>query len=277
MSSEHPKRDRRRHPRVTCPATMHVYCGTRPAGRFSVRNLSAGGALIGPEAPLEPCVAEDVLYTRARGQLDADILFETEKAVRVVLELPGMDAVPLRAHVVRLDHDRAGGPTVALAFSHDHPDTEDIIQDAVLRALERQQRRRVSSVLVVDDERGIRDALARELAQLNREALLAASLAEARRRLESRGSTIEAAIIDVVLGHDLGLELVDLLAESYPEVRRIVMSGRVPHEALEPMRIGRRAHAVLHKPWRRAELARALVPGDGPGPRQGGPPRERRS
>ena len=131
MSSQHAKRDRRRHPRVTCPATMHVYCGTRPAGRFSVRNLSAGGALIGPEAPLEPCVAEDVLYTRARGQLDADILFETEKAVRVVLELPGMDAVPLRAHVVRLDHDRAGGPTVALAFSHDHPDTEDIIQDAV--------------------------------------------------------------------------------------------------------------------------------------------------
>ncbi len=103
-------------------------------------------------------------------------------------------------------------------------------------------------ILVVEDDPAVRRALVADLRRERFDVSGVGSLAAVSAELESPLSTV---VTDLSLSDGSGAELMELLAEEYPQVGRIVVSGRVdldtPH-----------ADFRILKPWDRTELAGAV-------------------
>ena len=115
------------------------------------------------------------------------------------------------------------------------------------------------AILVVDDSRQICTALQRELSDLGRSSHCFQSPDEAIDLLSNPDIKIDIALVDLVLKEHNGLELLEYLAKHRPEVRRILISGRVEYSLLEKIHVMGTVHAVLPKPWDPARLAKALA------------------
>jgi ActR/RegA family two-component response regulator len=115
------------------------------------------------------------------------------------------------------------------------------------------------TVLIVDDSIEIRQALSRDLSSLGYKPLTAATHKQALRYLEDGEDDVRIAIVDLVLGREDGLALLEVLAERWPNMRRILMSGYVLPVTLDLVRSCGRAHAVMSKPWNRESLAQIIV------------------
>lgn len=121
-------------------------------------------------------------------------------------------------------------------------------------------------VLVVDDDRGLRELTRRMLAHLGYEGETAASDSEAAERLRTArqaGQGFAAVLLDLALpgGRD-AQELVACLHEADARVPIILTTGHSTHPAvLSPDRYG--FCAVLVKPYRLAELAKTLAEATG--------------
>jgi PilZ domain len=108
------KRDeRRQHPRVDVAATAVVLTeGSRPV-HYEVDDLSVGGALLrgGPRP-------------------------RTRDAIRLALYIGGNEPLVIDADLVRQKTRAGSGSAFAVTFRDLTPVEEDVIQDAILRALE---------------------------------------------------------------------------------------------------------------------------------------------
>ncbi len=225
--------DRRRHGRTPTrlSAVITPSCG-RPLA-CAVENISAGGALL--SAPRE---------------------LAGDGPVRLRLQLSPRRAVYISGSVVRRHPGCDGTHHIAVAFADLPPSVEDLVQAAALRALT--ATRSAVQVLVVDDEEVVRSSLARELRALGATAREAGGHADARARLAETGLRIDVAIIDAHLDCDDGLELLRHIEREHPAMRRVLLSGRLSPVDLAHAELTGLAQQVIAKPWRRADLSRAL-------------------
>lgn len=103
-------------------------------------------------------------------------------------------------------------------------------------------------VLVVEDDPAVRRALVADLRRQRFVVEAVGSLAEVHAQLKK---PLEAIVTDLTLHDGSGADLLEMLANEYPQVGRVVVSGRVdldtPH-----------ADYRILKPWDRVELAAAV-------------------
>jgi CheY-like chemotaxis protein len=226
--------DRRRHARAPVATSVTVHRGEERIGVYRLINLSAGGVVLAGHPAL--AVGEQV---------------------QVLLRL-GERTLRAEATVLR-EAQNGQGTARALAFPDLPPDDEDLIQSAVLRALEDA---RGASVLIVDDSAEICQALRTQLGRLGHRAVAVGTPLEAVHFLE-QSNNVTVALVDLVLGAANGLDVIAYLAEQHPRVRRVLMSGRAHPQQLELARHSMfrfSAHEVLPKPWTEESLARAVAP-----------------
>jgi len=186
--------ERRRFGRVDLHATATLVQRGGQVGRFTVQNLSAGGALL--------TGGSDVLRS---------------VPIRVVLELPSGEALTLGAHVKR--KVKTGNlVALAVAFRHITEASEDRIQDALLALLDRGYRVEHPAVLIVEASPEVRAELAVVVTSLGRRALVAEAPLGALRVLDD---PVES--VDAVLGRTDCLELLEHVAETYERVRPLLL------------------------------------------------------
>ena len=117
--------------------------------------------------------------------------------------------------------------------------------------------RGTETVLVVEDEKGVRDFAVTSLRQLGYQAEAACDSEEALGLLQARGGRFDLVITDVVMPKLSGPQLVEALRKRIPDVRVLYMSGYtddtvVRHGLLEA------EVAFLQKPFSVQELARKV-------------------
>lgn len=191
--------DRRAHDRVSLPATATLLQRGDVVGRFTVQNLSAGGALL----------------TGARE-------VHGVRPLRLVLELPSGERLTVGAHVRR----RANvGSVVALAvaFRHLSQSSEDRIQDAVLEVIDRAYRADHPAVLVVDASEAARLELAARLHEMGYRVVPCAAPLTALQLLEDPEERIRAVLVRDAPGARPGPELLEWVAETFEGVRPILL------------------------------------------------------
>lgn len=205
--------ERRRFARIDLPATAMLLQRGGQVGRFTVQNLSAGGALL--------TGACDVLRSAP---------------LRVLLELPTGEAVAVGAHVRR--RARTGDMVaLAVAFRHISAASEDRIQDALLELLDRTHRADHPAVLVVDASPEHRADLILRIDALARRVLSAEAPLNALRILDDPDENIDALLVRDSTDPERpderrpGLELLEHVAESYPGVLPLLM---VENRAADP-------------------------------------------
>ncbi|AKT37330.1 sigma-54-dependent transcriptional regulator [Chondromyces crocatus] len=106
----------------------------------------------------------------------------------------------------------------------------------------------MSTILIVDDEKGIRDGLATAVARVGHRAVTAQSLAEARAKL-AEGGTFDCALVDIRLRDGSGLDLLrELQAGRHRDIPVIMATAYDDSErTIEAMRDG--AFDYLTKPF----------------------------
>jgi DNA-binding NtrC family response regulator len=111
----------------------------------------------------------------------------------------------------------------------------------------------MSTILIVDDEKGIRAGLSTAIARIGHQAVVAASLAEARARL-SEASSFDCALVDIRLKDGSGLELLrEIRGGRHRDLPVIVATAYDDSErTIEAMRDG--AFDYLTKPFDLARL-----------------------
>ncbi|MBW1808013.1 MAG: response regulator [Deltaproteobacteria bacterium] len=113
-------------------------------------------------------------------------------------------------------------------------------------------------VLVVDDCEEICRALKGELAKLGRRVVYALNPIDAISMLIDPDLSIDSVVVDLFLGEYDGLDVLHFISEKRPELRRVLISGRVRSQHLDLAQASGSAHAVVPKPWDPDHLARAL-------------------
>lgn len=166
-------------------------------GRFTVQNLSAGGALL--------TGAHDVGHAAP---------------LRLLLELPNGEPLSVGAHVVR----RAWlGNLIALAVGFDRlsPKTEDRIQDALVDFLDQRYRAEHPAVLVVDPDEDARLLTVARLAAIGRRSIPCAAPLDAMRLLDAGREPVDAVLVRDGVGTNP--ELLAWVVENHPGVRPILL------------------------------------------------------
>ncbi len=114
-------------------------------------------------------------------------------------------------------------------------------------------------VLVVDDSEGVGRAMVRDLRALGRQGVWVTNPLDAIKYLQAPLSRVEVAIVDFDLNTSDGLDVLAFLAQDYPAVRRVLMSGCVSNEVLDRACASGQAHTAFAKPWDRARLSEVLA------------------
>lgn len=219
--------ERRRHQRVNLPARAWMLHRQERIGKFTVNDLSAGGAVLtgGHSVP--------------RGE-----------RVRVLLEIPGCDPMHLDALVVRSVHAFSDVSALAVAFRHRGADTQDVIQDAVLGALLRSQR---PDVLLIDDDPCGAPELETEIAFVGRAVVRVRTPLDAMRLLEDPERNFDLVLVGAQLRSIDAEEVMAFLADEYPRLRRVLVQRRPDMRAnCGP------ADGMLQAPWTRRRLTSVL-------------------
>ena len=219
--------DRRKYPRTYVRARAVVTAGEHSSG-FMLENLSAGGA-----------------------RLVGDLALSAGEPIELTMELDDA-AVRVAATVVRVNLGAV--EDVAVAFRNTPAETEDRIQQFVLAALERQRAAHANAILVLGGSERIRIALERDLAELGREAVLAATPLDALWTLQCRTRRFDAVIVELASGREL--EVLDYLIEELPQIHRVGVADAVA--VRDAALASGRVHAALEKPWHPRGLRVAL-------------------
>lgn len=113
----------------------------------------------------------------------------------------------------------------------------------------------MTSVLVVDDDASLRNALTRELRANGYESFHASGYDEALQRLKEQ--TYDVLLTDLRMGEKDGLDLITALAQSFPGTRPILMSAYATARDSERA-LGLGAVRVLCKPFDSSEMLQAV-------------------
>jgi PAS domain S-box-containing protein len=113
------------------------------------------------------------------------------------------------------------------------------------------------TVLLVEDEAGVRRLSKRILGQAGYRVLEAANSDDAERLYAHHGNAIDLLVTDVNMPGRGGPELVGRLKRQAPELRVLYMSGNAEHASAHPTRIDH-ASPFVQKPFTAAELVRRV-------------------
>jgi CheY-like chemotaxis protein len=114
------------------------------------------------------------------------------------------------------------------------------------------------TVLVVDDERSVRELTARMLREAGYETMQAVDGLDAWRQLRREAAKIDAIVSDVVMPHMTGTELVARLQPYLPELPVILMSGYSADD-LRARGLEQAPVPLLTKPFTRDELVTTVT------------------
>jgi signal transduction histidine kinase len=114
---------------------------------------------------------------------------------------------------------------------------------------------RISSVLVVDDDRRVRDILGEQLRDLGLEVSMAEDAEQALALLERSGDGPEFVLTDLSMPGRDGVELLAAVRERWPEIRGAIMTGNPQERLVE--RIS--DVPVVHKPIGLTDLRQLLA------------------
>jgi CheY-like chemotaxis protein len=236
MPAPPPRNDnRRRHSRREVMATAMVFSTHKMHGNFLVQDLSAGGA----------CLV---------GHLEAP----ADARLTLLLQFPGKPPFSVTATVVRHDTRGLTSARTAVTFVDLTAEQEDVIQEGIATALERERARLAAKVLVLAPPDDSRDTLEQDLRAIGLEAVGVSTPLEALAWLERPGMRVTTVLIDVSPGAGTGLDVLEFLGENYPDIQRVVMADEVRPFRLDLALRSGRAHRVLRKPWDRKRLAEAV-------------------
>lgn len=116
-----------------------------------------------------------------------------------------------------------------------------------------------ATVLVVEDEAGVREVTVAILRGLGYRVLEAADGEEALRVFADSGAAVDLAVVDVVLPGKLnGNEVARRLSEARPALRTLFMSGYTENAIVHHGRLNEGVHLIA-KPFQREQLARKVA------------------
>lgn len=189
-------RERRNRPRTDLAVTATLMCESEAVGRYTVQNLSAGGALL-------------------TGTVEAD---ENEQHW-ILLELP---TGPLSFEIRITRQARSGSVVaIAIAFEHASETSEDQIQDAVLHLLDARFREGHPAVVVVDPDAYQRASLVASLREHGRRTIECEAPLNAMQVLSDPAEHVHAVVMRD--GPDAFPELLQWVAETRNNVRPILL------------------------------------------------------
>lgn len=114
------------------------------------------------------------------------------------------------------------------------------------------------AVLIVDDERIVRDTLAPWLeARLRGRCLTAADAAQARRLLAAQ--RFDAVLADFAMPGEDGIALLRQVKADHPDTVRVLVTGHARSDVRERARAEAAVHAVVRKPYNLRLLERTLA------------------
>lgn len=115
-----------------------------------------------------------------------------------------------------------------------------------------------SSILVVDDESGIRELIARILERAGHKVTIAKDGIEATKAVAKQ--KFDVVLTDVIMPEKDGVEVISELRKAHSDIRIVAMSGggHVSLDQYLKIAKGMGAHAVLQKPFTQAELLGAI-------------------
>lgn len=113
------------------------------------------------------------------------------------------------------------------------------------------------TILVVEDEPGVRDLLRASLEAVGYKVFIATDGAEAMDFLLGKTHDVDAVVLDLDLPKISGLQIREFLRASRPSVRLVVASGHVPPELRRDIEKAGDA-VIVNKPFSLATLARAV-------------------
>jgi len=115
----------------------------------------------------------------------------------------------------------------------------------------------VERVLIVEDEPELQALAASLFRSIGYDVLCASNAADARLIIERDPAAVQVLFSDVVMPGSSGLDLAEWVAGAHPDIKIVLTSGYAqPEAAGDPERLTR--HTFVHKPYRLADLARAL-------------------
>jgi PAS domain S-box-containing protein len=123
--------------------------------------------------------------------------------------------------------------------------------------LEAPAERATGTILVVEDESGVREATRRILASAGYDVLESARADEALALVRDTGTSLDLVLTDMVMPGMSGLELARLLRDARPGLRVIYMTGY--SEELLDGRVGAPEDTVIYKPFTRQPLLAAVA------------------
>jgi two-component system, cell cycle sensor histidine kinase and response regulator CckA len=143
------------------------------------------------------------------------------------------------------------GSTFKLYF----PRVDEAPQETVVAAEEPQGR--METILVVEDEKAVRDLTVKMLQRLGYEILTAASGTEAIQIVQTHAGSISLLLTDVVMPNMSGRQLADVIARSRPSIKVLFLSGYT-EEAIVNHGVLEEGVEFLPKPFTREVLGKKV-------------------
>ena len=112
----------------------------------------------------------------------------------------------------------------------------------------------MSAILVIDDQKGLRDILRKVLAEAGHD------VAEAEDGVAAlalfRAGAFDLVITDIIMPEKEGIEIITTMRQERPSLRILAMSGGGRAHVMDFLAIAKKAgaDAILEKPFRKAEL-----------------------
>jgi len=178
------------------------------AGRYQVENLSQGGAL-----------------------LHGEPAFPIRTPLRIQLSIPGHPAVTVDGVVTRHYGKGRNVPQLAVEFGYLSDDEQDTLEEAIAGEVIRE----LSPAILICDARDWEGAaLARAIDSLGYTPIRVKTPLGLIRHLITENPPIRAVVLGMHLRKTRVLDVASFLAEYYPDVRRILVRGRVGEPGRRP-------------------------------------------
>lgn len=112
----------------------------------------------------------------------------------------------------------------------------------------------MSAILVVDDQKGIRDVLRKVLIEAGHDVAEAENGAAA--LALARGQAFNLIITDIIMPEMEGIETIATMKREQPNLKILAMSGGGRAKVMDFLAVARKtgADAILEKPFRKSEL-----------------------
>ena len=240
MGHANAQRERRSSHRVDLDGRAVLFQRGDHVGQYSLENLSAGGVWIsGDRKPRAGHLVHLLIDLESSGE---------------TMSLTG-SVRRARTH----SNGNGNGVGLAIAFPALSADQEDAIQDAVLRALLRQEAKATHRpLLVFEPRRRVREEIESEVRSFGLPVSTVDSLSAAVDELENDETEYGALIIHSAAQDRAAMDVVEFFARS-DGLRTIILPE--PHGALSEraLELTKLPFVVAPRIWSRAELRRALT------------------